>query len=156
MRCNCFPLQEFEGKFHCCKLFVWCFSWFQFQHWLLGFVISRRSCGGLLDWVGLKGKGFCMGEQEEWAQPQSGLLPNGLLPNEAASVIQVLDSERWSKAEQRTAELIACIQPNSPSEQRRNAVAEYVQKLITKCFPCQVSVMWCWWLWIISCLRTFD
>ncbi|WJX86814.1 hypothetical protein P8452_69075 [Trifolium repens] len=79
-----------------------------------------------------------MGEHEEWAQPQSGLLPNGLLPNEAASVIQVLDSERWAKAEQRTAELIACIQPNSPSEQRRNAVAEYVQKLITKCFPCQV------------------
>ncbi|XP_058743867.1 uncharacterized protein LOC131616527 isoform X1 [Vicia villosa] len=81
-----------------------------------------------------------MGEQEEWAQPQSGLLPNGLLPNEAASVIQVLDSERWAKAEQRTAELIACIQPNSPSEQRRNAVAEYVQKLITKCFPCQLQV----------------
>lgn len=79
-----------------------------------------------------------MGEHEEWAQPQSGLLPNGLLPNEADSVIQVLDSERWSKAEQRTAELIACIQPNSPSEQRRNAVAEYVQRLITKCFPCQV------------------
>ncbi|XP_045792238.1 uncharacterized protein LOC123887013 isoform X2 [Trifolium pratense] len=81
-----------------------------------------------------------MGEHEEWAQPQSGLLPNGLLPNEAASVIQVLDSERWAKAEQRTAELIACIQPNSPSEQRRNAVAEYVQKLITKCFPCQLQV----------------
>jgi hypothetical protein len=91
---------------------------------------------------GFKVKGFCMGEHEEWAQPQSGLLPNGLLPNEAASVIQVLDSERWAKAEQRTAELIACIQPNSPSEQRRNAVAEYVQKLITKCFPCQVGFMW--------------
>lgn len=94
---------------------------------------------------------FCMGEHEEWAQPQSGLLPNGLLPNEADSVIQVLDSERWSKAEQRTAELIACIQPNAPSEQRRNAVAEYVQRLITKCFPCQVGFMWC--LWIIFCLR---
>ncbi|XP_004516411.1 uncharacterized protein [Cicer arietinum] len=79
-----------------------------------------------------------MGEHEEWAQPQSGLLPNGLLPNEAASVIQVLDSERWLKAEQRTAELIACIQPNSPSEERRNAVADYVQRLIMKCFPCQV------------------
>ncbi|XP_020228394.1 uncharacterized protein LOC109809476 isoform X2 [Cajanus cajan] len=79
-----------------------------------------------------------MGEHEGWAQPPSGLLPNGLLPNEAASVIQVLDSERWMKAEQRTAELIACIQPNPPSEERRNAVADYVQRLITKCFPCQV------------------
>ncbi|BAT98079.1 uncharacterized protein HKW66_Vig0169930 [Vigna angularis] len=79
-----------------------------------------------------------MGEHEGWAQPPSGLLPNGLLPNEAASVIQVLDSERWLKAEQRTAELIACIQPNPPSEERRNAVADYVQRLIMKCFPCQV------------------
>ncbi|XP_062000926.1 uncharacterized protein LOC133718129 isoform X1 [Rosa rugosa] len=79
-----------------------------------------------------------MGEHEGWAQPASGLLPNGLLPNEAASVMRVLDSERWTKAEERTAELIACIQPNPPSEERRNAVADYVQRLIMKCFPCQV------------------
>ncbi|PQP95595.1 uncharacterized protein Pyn_10368 [Prunus yedoensis var. nudiflora] len=79
-----------------------------------------------------------MGEHEGWAQPPSGLLPNGLLPNEAASVMRVLDSERWLKAEERTAELIACIQPNPPSEERRNAVADYVQRLIMKCFPCQV------------------
>ncbi|KAF5451726.1 hypothetical protein F2P56_026808 [Juglans regia] len=79
-----------------------------------------------------------MGEHEEWAQPPSGLLPNGLLPNEAASVMRVLDSDRWLKAEERTAELIACIQPNPPSEERRKAVADYVQRLIMKCFPCRV------------------
>ncbi|KAL0560343.1 hypothetical protein IC582_000744 [Cucumis melo] len=79
-----------------------------------------------------------MGEHEGWAQPPSGLLPNGLLPDEAATVMRMLDSERWSKAEERTAELIACIQPNPPSEERRNAVADYVQRLIMKCFPCQV------------------
>ncbi|XP_021281040.1 uncharacterized protein LOC110414270 [Herrania umbratica] len=81
-----------------------------------------------------------MEEHEGWAaqQPPSGLLPNGLLPNETASVIQILDSERWMKAEERTAELIARIQPNAPSEGRRNAVADYVQRLISKCFPCQV------------------
>nr|KJB09662.1 hypothetical protein B456_001G155400 [Gossypium raimondii] len=81
-----------------------------------------------------------MGEYEGWAaqQPPIGLLPNGLLPNEAASVIRVLDSERWMKAEERTADLIACIQPDSPSESRRNAVADYVQRLIARCFPCQV------------------
>ncbi|XP_039004156.1 uncharacterized protein LOC120131177 isoform X2 [Hibiscus syriacus] len=81
-----------------------------------------------------------MGEHEGWAaqQPPSGLLPNGLLPNEAASAVRVLDSERWMKAEERTAELIACIQPNTPSEGRRIAVADYVQRLISKCFPCQV------------------
>ncbi|KAG4138589.1 hypothetical protein ERO13_D07G143400v2 [Gossypium hirsutum] len=81
-----------------------------------------------------------MGEYEGWAaqQPPIGLLPNGLLPNEAASVIRVLDSERWMKAEERTTDLIACIQPDSPSESRRNAVADYVQRLIARCFPCQV------------------
>lgn len=80
-----------------------------------------------------------MGEHEGWAQPPSGLLPNGLLPDEAATVMRMLDSERWSMAEERTAELIACIQPNPPSEERRNAVADYVQRLIMKCFPCQVQ-----------------
>lgn len=75
-----------------------------------------------------------MGEHE----PPSGRLPNGLLPNEEASVMRVLDSERWLKAEERTAELIACIQPNRPSENRRNDVANYVQRLIMKCFPCKV------------------
>ncbi|CAL1379560.1 unnamed protein product [Linum trigynum] len=68
----------------------------------------------------------------------SGLLPSGLLPNEAASVMRVLDSARWSKAEERTAELIQCIKPNEASENQRNAVASYVQRLIMKCFPCQV------------------
>ena len=79
-----------------------------------------------------------MGEHDETG---SGLLPNGLLPNEAGSVMRVLgdgDSDRWLKAEERTAQLIACIQPNPPSEDRRNAVAHYVQRLIRKCFPCEV------------------
>ncbi|XP_062154987.1 uncharacterized protein LOC133863032 isoform X5 [Alnus glutinosa] len=79
-----------------------------------------------------------MGEHEGWAQPLSGLFPNGLLPDEAASAMQVLDKERWSRAEERTAELITCIQPNLLSVERRNAVADYVQRLIMKCFPCQV------------------
>lgn len=78
-----------------------------------------------------------MGQHEEWAEP-GRLLPNGLLAN-AAPMIRVLDSERWLKAEERTAELISCIQPTRPSEQRRNAVADYVQRLIMKCFPCQVA-----------------
>ncbi|XP_020244243.1 uncharacterized protein LOC109822456 isoform X1 [Asparagus officinalis] len=78
-----------------------------------------------------------MGDHEGWAQP-SGLMPNGLLPSEVGSVTRVLDAERWTMAEERTAELIACIQPNQPSEERRNAVANYVQRLITKCFSCQV------------------
>lgn len=82
-----------------------------------------------------------MGEHEGWAQPSGSLLPNGLLPEEAASVIQVLDSERWMRAEERTEELITRIKPNIPSEDRRNAVARYVEGLIKKCFQCKVSLM---------------
>ncbi|KAF5763897.1 hypothetical protein HanRHA438_Chr15g0697841 [Helianthus annuus] len=59
------------------------------------------------------------------------LLPNGLLPN-AGSLVDTLDSERWLIAEERTTELIACIQPNQPSEERRNVVADCVQRLIMK------------------------
>lgn len=77
-----------------------------------------------------------MGENEEWAQP-SGIFPNGLLPD-AGPLINVLESDRWLRAEERTAELISCIQPNQPSEERRKAVADYVQGLIMKCFSCQV------------------
>lgn len=76
-----------------------------------------------------------MGGHEGWP------LPNGLLPNDSDSAIRVLDVERWSKAEERIAELIGCIQPNQPSEERRNAVADYVQRLIMKCFPCQVKLL---------------
>ncbi|KAH6767345.1 nucleotidyltransferase [Perilla frutescens var. hirtella] len=77
-----------------------------------------------------------MGENEGCAEP-GGRSPNGLLPG-AGPVMQAVDTERWSRAEERTAELISCIQPNQLSEERRNAVAEYVQRLIMKCFPCQV------------------
>ncbi|KAL3649583.1 hypothetical protein CASFOL_005986 [Castilleja foliolosa] len=77
-----------------------------------------------------------MGENEGWAEPV-GPLPNGLLPG-AGSVMRSLDEDRWMKAEERISELIACIQPNQLSEERRNSVADYVQRLIMNCFPCQV------------------
>ncbi|CAA7407107.1 unnamed protein product [Spirodela intermedia] len=78
-----------------------------------------------------------MGDHGGFSRPSSSLL-NGLLPNKAASVTRVLDADRWSMAEARTAELIQCIQPNQQSETCRNAVANYVQRLIMKCFSCQV------------------
>ncbi|KAL6565996.1 hypothetical protein OROHE_005051 [Orobanche hederae] len=77
-----------------------------------------------------------MEDNEGWAEP-GGPLPNGLLQG-AGAASRALDTKRWSRAEERTSELIACIQPNQLSEERRNAVAEYVQRLIMKCFPCQV------------------
>ncbi|GER46363.1 nucleotidyltransferase [Striga asiatica] len=78
-----------------------------------------------------------MGENEEWAE-SGGPLPNGLVPGSGPVLEDHLDSERWSRAEDKITELIACIQPNQVSEERRNAVADYVQRLIMKCFPCQV------------------
>ncbi|GKU96679.1 hypothetical protein SLEP1_g9891 [Rubroshorea leprosula] len=82
-----------------------------------------------------------MGEHGGWAQTPSGLLPNGLLPNEeAAWVSRLLDPERLRKAEERTAELIACIEPNRLSEKRRNDVVDYLRRLIKKCFSCEIEV----------------
>ncbi|KAK1390640.1 hypothetical protein POM88_018818 [Heracleum sosnowskyi] len=74
-----------------------------------------------------------MGSHEGLSQPDV-FYPNGLLPDEAASVTRVLDLERWAIAEERIDELIGSIQPNKPSEDKRNAFANYVQQLITKCF----------------------
>ncbi|KAI3739451.1 hypothetical protein L2E82_29855 [Cichorium intybus] len=65
------------------------------------------------------------------------VLPNGLVTR-PRPLIDSLNSDRWLKAEERTTELIACIQPNQASEERRNAVADYVQKHITNSFTCQV------------------
>ncbi|GAB4858421.1 hypothetical protein Ancab_009894 [Ancistrocladus abbreviatus] len=78
-----------------------------------------------------------MGSQSGWEQP-NGFHPNGLLPNAAPSVTRVLDPERWARAEERTAHLLSCIQPDWPSERHRNAVASYLQDLISKCISCQV------------------
>ncbi|CAL9770214.1 unnamed protein product [Musa acuminata subsp. burmannicoides] len=78
-----------------------------------------------------------MGDHGSW-EPPSCLPPNGLLPEETAKVTQVLDADRWFNAEEQTAELIARIQPNQLSEERRNAVANYVQRLITECLSCRV------------------
>ncbi|WOL01704.1 hypothetical protein Cni_G10421 [Canna indica] len=78
-----------------------------------------------------------MGDHSVWAQT-IGLLPNGLLPKEKGKATQVLDADRWLKAEEQTAELITQIQPNPSSEDRRNAVANYVKRLITNCLSCRV------------------
>lgn len=88
-----------------------------------------------------------MGENEVRTEPGEPL-PNGLLPG-VGPVMQAIESERWMKAEKRTTELIACIQPNKLSEERRNAVADYVKRLIMKCFPCEVVKMTTEFVWII-------
>lgn len=76
----------------------------------------------------------------EWL---GNILPSGLLPRETTNVTQVLDADRWTKAEEQTSELIARIQPNQSSEERRNAVADYVQRLIANCLSCRVSILTC-------------
>lgn len=80
-----------------------------------------------------------MGDHGVWTQ-LNDLHPNGLLPAAKTNVTQALDADRWLKAEVHTTDLIARIQPNPSSEERRNAVASYVQRLITECLSCPVSV----------------
>eukprot|EP00249_Psilotum_nudum_P009593 c2202_g1_i1 orf=331-546(+) len=51
----------------------------------------------------------------------------------------LLLDEQWAVAELRIAALITRIQPNGHSEERRKAVIDYVQRLIQRCFDCQVK-----------------
>ena len=91
---------------------------------------TNRSCRRVCPKYNIVSKGnLCMGCPEGPAT-LNGFIPNGLLPEEAMSVNHVLDQGRWSRVEERTADLIAHIQPNQPSEERRNAIASYVQCLI--------------------------
>lgn len=70
----------------------------------------------------------------------SGFIPNGVLPDKATSIAKVLDQDRWSRAEERAAEMLTYIQPNLASEQRRNDVVSYLHRLImNKCLSCQVQ-----------------
>ncbi|KAH9626620.1 hypothetical protein KSS87_015284, partial [Heliosperma pusillum] len=78
-----------------------------------------------------------MGGSSEWLK-WNDFCPNGLVVEEADSISRPLDSRRWAIAEERTTELISRIQPNRLSVMHRNAVASYVQRLVSKCVPCQV------------------
>jgi hypothetical protein len=81
---------------------------------------------------------YCgMGDPASWPQP-SGLTPDGSSAFAAAFASARQDDAWWAQAELRTSQLIACIQPTRASEERRQAVADYVQRLIHQCFKCQV------------------
>lgn len=89
------------------------------------------------EWVGLR-------ISLAWSVTKAGRSRPACCPmaycNEAGKVMRELDVERWSRAEERAAELVACIQPNQPSEARRKAVVDYVRRLIMNCISCQVIV----------------
>ena len=79
---------------------------------------------------------------ENWPQP-SGLTADGASSFASAYISSVSkDDDWWAKAEDQTAELITSIQPIQPSEERRQAVVDFVQRLIKKCSTlrdCQVT-----------------
>ena len=52
----------------------------------------------------------------------------------------VAQSVSQSVVEQRVEHLLACIQPNAPSELRRLTIASYVCDLIRRCFASQRQV----------------
>lgn len=69
-----------------------------------------------------------MGDLQVWPQP------NGFSTEESAPSANphpsAIDANRWAKAELRTSEIILFIQPTVKSEQKRNEVIEYVQRLL--------------------------
>lgn len=82
-----------------------------------------------------------MGDSGRWPEA-SGLSPEGAHSFRAAfDAFRVKGEEWWASAELRAADLITSIQPNPASELRRQAVVDYVTKLIQSCVTCQVRVV---------------
>ena len=67
--------------------------------------------------------------EDTMAGPEAGLAPAHSVAAVTASVVQ-----------QRVDHLLACIQPNAPSELRRLTIASYVCDLIRRCFAPQRQV----------------
>jgi hypothetical protein len=79
-------------------------------------------------------------------------VPNGILLScEETFVPKVLNGNRWLQIEERTIELLGCIQPNHKSEIHRNNVVSYIKDLITNHVPCQVPKLYFNNL-LVSCL----
>lgn len=69
----------------------------------------------------------------------NNFVPNGLLlSSEETFVARVLEGKRWSQVEDRTTELLQCVQLNHKSEALRNNIISYLRGLITSHVPCQV------------------
>lgn len=85
------------------------------------------------------GARVCMDHPE--SLPPSGLTAEGAsLFVTAFSFAAKKDDDWWIRAERQTAELISSIQPIRFSEERRKAIANFVEQLIKGCFDCSVQV----------------
>jgi hypothetical protein len=127
---------------------------------VFGKVISVRNFGYIVIWrsqecglerlEGGRGGGVIRTRREraprgavvrmDYPQP-SGLTDEGAFAS-AYTFSVSKDDDWWAKAEDQTAELIRSIQPIQPSEERRQAVVDFVQRLIKKCSTlrdCQVT-----------------
>lgn len=86
------------------------------------------------------GARVCMDYPENRPQP-SGLTAEGApLFDTAFERAEKKDDDWWNRAEDQAAELIASIQPIPSSEKRRQAIVDFVQDLIEKCFDFFVQV----------------
>jgi hypothetical protein len=128
-----------HDSFLCCFKGLACFFFSFFS------LLATRSSGidncvrGVFAEEVLPWSDYCgMGDPASWPQP-SGLTPDGSSAFAAAFASARQDDAWWAQAELRTSQLIACIQPTRASEERRQAVADYVQRLIHQCFKCQVQ-----------------
>lgn len=68
----------------------------------------------------------------------NNFVPNGLLLSSEKFVARVVEGKRWSQVENRTTELLQCVQLNHKSETLRNNIISYLKGLITSHVPCQV------------------
>lgn len=84
-----------------------------------------------------------MGDIRDWSPEPNGAVldqrPSSSLSSLLSSNQKAIGAEYWQRAEEATQGVIAQVQPTVVSQNRRRAVIDYVQRLITSCLGCEVS-----------------
>ncbi|KAF5476390.1 hypothetical protein F2P56_008112 [Juglans regia] len=83
-----------------------------------------------------------MGDTRDWLPEPNGAVLDQRPPSSSSSLFSsnqtVIGAVYWQRAEDATQGVIAQVQPTVVSENRRKAVIDYVQRLITSCLGCEV------------------
>ncbi|XP_057869040.2 uncharacterized protein LOC131076031 [Cryptomeria japonica] len=79
-----------------------------------------------------------MGDLQAWPQPNGNLTEEKESSSSANPNPSSIDGKLWALLEERASEIILCVHPTLKSEQRRNEVIDYVQRLIQGRIGCKV------------------
>ncbi|KAH9314338.1 hypothetical protein KI387_022965, partial [Taxus chinensis] len=79
-----------------------------------------------------------MGDPQVWPQPNGNVTEEKESLSSANPNPSSIDGKLWAVVEERSSEIILCVHPTVKSEQRRNEVIDYVQRIIRRRIGCEV------------------